>query len=53
MVLVPGIIFTNAIRNVMAGDLTSGINKFVEALLIGVSIALGTGFVLGLSGLLM
>ena len=53
MVLVPGIVFTNAIRNVMAGDLTSGINKFVEALLIGVSIALGTGCVLGLSGLFL
>ena len=53
MVLVPGIVFTNAIRNVMVGDLTSGVNKFVEALLIGASIALGTGFVLGLSGLFL
>ena len=49
MILVPGIAFTNAMRDVMAGDLTSGVNKVVEALLIATAIALGTGFVLSLA----
>ena len=46
MALVPGLIFTNAIRDIMAGDMVSGITRAAEALLIGVAIALGTGFVL-------
>lgn len=46
MILVPGIAFTNALRDIMAGDLISGTNKAVEALLIATAIALGTGFVL-------
>ena len=46
MALVPGLIFTNAIRDIMAGDMVSGITRTAEALLIGVAIALGTGFVL-------
>lgn len=49
MLLVPGIIFTNAIRNIMSGDLISGINLAVQALLIATAIALGTGFVLSLA----
>lgn len=48
MILVPGIAFTNAMRDIMSGDLTSGVNKAVEALLIATAIALGTGFVLTL-----
>lgn len=50
MLLVPGIIFTNAIRNIMSGDLNSGVNLVVQALLIATAIALGTGFVLSLAG---
>lgn len=46
MDLVPGIAFTNAIRDVIAGDMVSGISKIAEALLIGVAIALGTGLAL-------
>lgn len=49
MILVPGIAFTNAMRDIMSGDLTSGVNKTVEALLIATAIALGTGFVLTLA----
>lgn len=49
MLLVPGMIFTNAIRNIMSGDLISGINQVVQALLIATAIALGTGFVLSLA----
>ena len=52
MALVPGIIFTNAIRDVMAGDMVAGISKIADALLTGVSVALGTGFALALMRLL-
>lgn len=43
MSLVPGIVFTNAIRDFMAGDMVAGISKVAEALLVGVAVALGTG----------
>lgn len=43
MLLVPGIALTNAIRDLTAGDLLSGISRAVEAFLIGVALACGTG----------
>lgn len=43
MALVPGVVFTNAIRDVMAGDMVAGISKLAEALLTGIAVALGTG----------
>ena len=49
MALVPGIIFTNAIRDVMAGDMVAGISKIADALLTGVSVALGTAYALGIT----
>jgi len=52
MALVPGIVFTNAIRDVMAGDMVAGISKLADALLTGVAVALGTGFALGLAQLI-
>ncbi len=52
MLLVPGIAFTNAMRDIMAGDTVSGIAKTVDALLVGVAIALGTGGALWLAGFL-
>lgn len=48
MALVPGIMFTNAIRDIMAGDMVAGITKIADALLTGMAIALGTAFALGL-----
>lgn len=50
MALVPGIMFTNAIRDVMAGDMISGLSGIANALLTGVSIALGTAFAIGVMG---
>ncbi|MDE6107869.1 MAG: threonine/serine exporter family protein, partial [Oscillospiraceae bacterium] len=44
----PGIMFTNAIRDIMAGDMVAGITKIADALLTGMAIALGTAFALGL-----
>ncbi len=52
MALVPGIAFTNAMRDIMAGDLVSGITKLGEALLIGAAIAIGTSLAMGLARLL-
>lgn len=42
MLLVPGVLFTNAMRDIIFGDTHSGTNRVVEALLIGVAVAIGT-----------
>lgn len=44
MKLVPGLIFINAIRDVIFGDTNSGINRVVQVVLIAGAIGLGTGF---------
>ena len=41
MILVPGLLFTNAMRDIIFGDTNSGINRIVQVLLIAVAIALG------------
>lgn len=46
MILVPGMLITNAIRDTIAGDFLAGITKASEAFLIAISIAVGTGSVL-------
>lgn len=43
MILVPGLLFTNAMRDIIFGDTNSGINRIVQVLLIAAAIALGTG----------
>jgi len=48
MLLVPGLAITNAIRDTIAGDILSGITKMAEAILVAISIAVGTGAVLSL-----
>ena len=42
MLLVPGLLFTNAMRDIMYGDTNSGLNRVVLVLLIAMAIALGT-----------
>lgn len=42
MLLVPGLLFTNAMRDIIYGDTNSGINRIVQVLLIALAIALGT-----------
>ena len=49
MLLVPGLLFTNAMRAIMYGDTNSGINRIVQVLLIAVAIALGTAGALNLA----
>lgn len=43
MLLVPGLLFTNAMRDIMSGDTNSGINRIMQVLLIAAAICLGTG----------
>lgn len=42
MILVPGLLFTNAMRDIIYGDTNSGINRVVQVLLVAAAIALGT-----------
>ena len=45
MLLVPGLAITNGIRDTLAGDLVSGISRALEAFIIAIAIAVGTGIV--------
>lgn len=42
MLLVPGLLFTNAMRDIISGDTNSGTNRIVQVFLIAAAIALGT-----------
>ena len=42
MILVPGLLFTNAMRDIIYGDTNSGVNRIVQVFLVAVAIALGT-----------
>ena len=46
MILVPGLLFTNAMRDIIFGDTTSGVNRIVQVILVAVAIAIGAGFAL-------
>ena len=43
MLLVPGLLFVNALRDVIYGDTNSGINRIMQVLLIAAALCLGTG----------
>ena len=49
MGLVPGVAITNFMRDILAGDLFSGITKLAESLLTATAIALGAGIALSLA----
>lgn len=49
MVLVPGLLFTNAIRDIIFGDTNSGVNRIIQVLMIAVALACGTAVALNLS----
>ncbi len=42
MVLIPGLLFTYAMHDIIFGDTNSGINRIIQVLLVAVSIACGT-----------
>jgi uncharacterized membrane protein YjjP (DUF1212 family) len=48
MPLVPGVAFTNAVRDVIGDELLSGISRATEALLMAVSLAAGIGISLSI-----
>lgn len=56
MLLVPGLLLTNSIRDILEGQLVSGLTKACEALFIGVSTAVGAYSILhlfiGLGGII-
>ena len=52
MILVPGLLFTNAMRDIIYGDTNSGLNRVVQVFLVAVAIALGTAGAWNLSSLL-
>lgn len=52
MLLVPGVALTTAVREIMVGDMVSGLSRLAEAILIAVAIALGTGVALAAGRLL-
>lgn len=43
MVLVPGLVFTNFMCDLITGDMVSGLSTFVRAVLTATAIAIGTG----------
>lgn len=47
MLLVPGVALTNAMREIMAGDIVSGLSRTAEAILVASAIALGAALGLG------
>ena len=42
MILVPGLRFTNAMRDIIYGDTNSGVNRIVQVFLVAAALALGT-----------
>lgn len=42
MLLVPGLLFTNAMRDIIYGDTNSGVNRIVQVFLIAAALSLGT-----------
>ena len=42
MLLVPGLLFTNAMRDIIFGDINSGTNRIVQVLLVAAAIVTGT-----------
>lgn len=50
MILVPGVAITNALRDIMGGQLVSGVARTAEALTVAIGVAAGVGLALGLGG---
>ena len=51
MAFVPGIMITNAVRDLMSGDATSGMTGSIMAILISTALALGVAVPIGILGL--
>ena len=44
MLLIPGVMFTNSLRDMFSGDTITGLVRCAESLLIAVTVALGFTF---------
>lgn len=53
MALVPGVCFTSALRDIIAGDMITGLSKAAEGILIGIAIVIGTGAATVAAGVLL
>ena len=49
MILVPGFLFTNSLRDVIYGDTMSGVNRLVQVLIIAVALVVGTSAAVSLA----
>lgn len=49
MLLVPGLLFTNSVRDVIYGDTMSGVNRLVQVLIIAIALAVGSGAAVALT----
>ena len=49
MILVPGFLFTNSLRDIIYGDTLSGINRLVQVVIIAIALVVGTSAAFGLS----
>lgn len=49
MILVPGFLFTNSLRDIIYGDTMSGVNRLVQVLIIAVALVVGTSAAVSLS----
>ena len=52
MVLVPGVALTNAMREIMAGDIVSGLSRAADSILTAAAIAIGSAVGLAIGGIL-
>ena len=53
MNLVPGVVLTNVMRDMIAGDLVAGLTKLAQALITATGIALGTGVAISLGRVIL
>ncbi len=49
MLLVPGFLFTNSLRDVIYGDTMSGVNRLVQVLIIAIALVVGTSAAVSLA----
>ncbi len=50
MILVPGFLFTNSIRDIIYGDTLSGVNRLVQVLIVAAALVVGTSAAVNLTG---
>ena len=52
MILVPGFLFTNSIRDIIYGDTMSGVNRLIQVLIIAAALVVGTSVAVSLARLI-